>query len=656
MKKILLLLCLCITAYGYARTQTAPKTSVSKQSFKEKSEQKLQERLKELGLDYEIKSAEESIKRKGQTKPVSLKDRKISLKDVKKLNESLKPRKTTETLQRLDSVISLLNGDDNIKIHFKYNDNHDLIERTNQQFDPWAMEWSEQIFLYFYNDKGYLTEYQTITPAANAIEKQIYTYNENDLVESLVTVNYFDGEYGGGIRVAYKYGDSEYPIEQIKDYSDYEGVWGPYEKEYAAWDEYGMQTYFEKYEWINNEWRGITKEENSFYSPTQANLIRKFEWDETTKQFFPIEQNIYTRAEDDGRVLVDDKQYWNRNDNDWTGNTQRWDEEIEEYVTLYNGKVVYTYDDQKREINQVFSQNIGDKWVTETSIESIYTPAENDETQLVKNTYFYSSETERELRGILTIRYIMDDPDMSVYMFETKLINGIWQNKEESETSYNADGYIVEEKLWTFKENVKLAVLWNITEFDADNNPTLFLTYTGQETGDDDWLYYKRFEYTNENNTRMSAKEYVYYNDRWILAQENRHSLDFSVPVSQLVIPSAEYDFEYKALSQYGLTAYIDIETEEIFNEVTDMTYYYTEIEGGNSIENNTSDAQVSVYPNPVTNVLYVKADGNVKVNIYNVQGQKVLESDQREINVSSFINGIYIVDVNGVKTKVVKK
>lgn len=71
----------------------------------------------------------------------------------------------------------------------------------------------------------------------------------------------------------------------------------------------------------------------------------------------------------------------------------------------------------------------------------------------------------------------------------------------------------------------------------------------------------------------------------------------------------------------------------------------------------NQNDLKVSVYPNPVKGLLNLEIESEIKsVEIYNIQGQKVQSSNQRQVNVADLASGIYMVRVedenNAITTK----
>ena len=69
----------------------------------------------------------------------------------------------------------------------------------------------------------------------------------------------------------------------------------------------------------------------------------------------------------------------------------------------------------------------------------------------------------------------------------------------------------------------------------------------------------------------------------------------------------------------------------------------------------------VKVYPNPTTDKLIIVSKNLQKSILYNVSGQKVLESDRNELNVSELPTGIYLLHITNTQNqlstfKVIKK
>ena len=55
----------------------------------------------------------------------------------------------------------------------------------------------------------------------------------------------------------------------------------------------------------------------------------------------------------------------------------------------------------------------------------------------------------------------------------------------------------------------------------------------------------------------------------------------------------------------------------------------------------------IQVYPNPTNDFINIKIESELKsIEIYNIQGQKILTSNQKQVNVSHLASGVYLVQV----------
>ena len=92
--------------------------------------------------------------------------------------------------------------------------------------------------------------------------------------------------------------------------------------------------------------------------------------------------------------------------------------------------------------------------------------------------------------------------------------------------------------------------------------------------------------------------------------------------------------------------------------EITNLYNYNSTLVAQNFNQNNL---EVALYPNPVQDILNINVDNAIKsVEIYNIQGQKVLNSTSNEVDMSSLNSGIYLVKItdenNSIATKKVVK
>ena len=58
---------------------------------------------------------------------------------------------------------------------------------------------------------------------------------------------------------------------------------------------------------------------------------------------------------------------------------------------------------------------------------------------------------------------------------------------------------------------------------------------------------------------------------------------------------------------------------------------------------------RISVYPNPTSNRIFIESNTEVKSSIYNISWKRMGVYNSKEIDMSAFSNGIYIIDVESV-------
>lgn len=71
---------------------------------------------------------------------------------------------------------------------------------------------------------------------------------------------------------------------------------------------------------------------------------------------------------------------------------------------------------------------------------------------------------------------------------------------------------------------------------------------------------------------------------------------------------------------------------------------------------NDLEDFIISVYPNPVEEKLIVEYNKEIIIEIYNLAGIKILESNKTEIDVSGLVNGTYIVLIKNSENELMRK
>jgi len=118
-------------------------------------------------------------------------------------------------------------------------------------------------------------------------------------------------------------------------------------------------------------------------------------------------------------------------------------------------------------------------------------------------------------------------------------------------------------------------------------------------------------------------------------------------------------------LTENGSTGYFSgaIDDLKIYNYALSQADV-TSLHANNNLSSqdfSLNNLEVNLYPNPVRDVLNIETKAELKsVEIYNLQGQKVQTSNEKQTNVSDLASGIYMIKVqdenNGIATKKIVK
>ena len=108
-----------------------------------------------------------------------------------------------------------------------------------------------------------------------------------------------------------------------------------------------------------------------------------------------------------------------------------------------------------------------------------------------------------------------------------------------------------------------------------------------------------------------------------------------------------------------GNGAIVEFDDLKIFNyELTQAQV--TSLFNNNTLSSsdfNQDNLKVVLYPNPVRDILNIETELEIQsIEIYNIQGQKVLSSNQKQINVSDLAVGMYMVRIQDVANNIAIK
>ena len=185
---------------------------------------------------------------------------------------------------------------------------------------------------------------------------------------------------------------------------------------------------------------------------------------------------------------------------------------------------------------------------------------------------------------------------------------GAWQNDEKQIITLNFD-----EKVTEILDQDWVGTSWVNDELITYNyEGNVFPTKTVKEWEGSDWENHLKFEYTYDgNDNAVSGLCLKFGGYDWV-----SHDDDI-----EMVFSNGEKSNEY-----YGFS--VDV-------EYVDLT----------SVDE-ASAASFKVYPVPAENEILIQAEGFQKAEIHSLTGQKLMESQQNNLNVSQLSSGLYIIKV----------
>ena len=69
------------------------------------------------------------------------------------------------------------------------------------------------------------------------------------------------------------------------------------------------------------------------------------------------------------------------------------------------------------------------------------------------------------------------------------------------------------------------------------------------------------------------------------------------------------------------------------------------------SVETLDGEMSISIFPNPTSSILNVSHDGDFNISVYNMLGQEILETNEKQIDISGFQKGTYILLVQNLES-----
>lgn len=382
---------------------------------------------------------------------------------------------------------------------------------------------------------------------------------------------------------------------------------------------------------------------------TRENL---YYWDEETNDWFNWRIIEQTFLDDDADHLTRSLwKNWNKTYQNWSG------------VEEYNGEICRnkltenSYDKQKRQISSKYSEGYTAAanedetgYILGAFSTTEWTTIEGDLTQRVEtNTTCTTPDNPREDQIIDIATWHYDSMGREVYFFEKHINPELTElvDYQTIEYTYENDN-LIRQYMYVFKAKDA-----SCTTFTYDNFHNV-LTQTSrhkseQGNNEENWTNSNYFEYTWDlgHDLLVDKKAYFWNGVEWSPNWGAGDFYDFEADMSTVNMwPGA--NTKYKLLES---RSYVNNDGDW---DWLSYKYYYSPAPTG--IENQISDENIKVYPNPVVDMLYINSQENTEINLYNMQGSKLLNTNEKKIDMIGYPTGLYIIDVNGTKTKILKK
>jgi len=205
-----------------------------------------------------------------------------------------------------------------------------------------------------------------------------------------------------------------------------------------------------------------------------------------------------------------------------------------------------------------------------------------------------------------------------------------------------------------WEDEIKLIVLYDIP------NHTTTHIYSFRDWDDGQWYDIVKIIYTYDSqNNLISESWFEGDDDEWGEFETYTYSYDENNNAKDgYYVQSYKKGFIWDWDEQPELTVYYN----NMQSKISTYQFYRfkaTYRKSGVGVkENHLLNHSVKLYPNPVSNILYIETSTVLapEIKIYSIQGVLLVSTKGNEIDVSSLPNGIYIAEVDGVRRKIVKQ
>lgn len=538
---------------------------------------------------------------------------------------------------KLESVISTFADGTNYSGQFiTYDGNFRVTQILSRlwESDAWV---TYEDATYQWDNEDRLTMFQTYQPVWGEGMRQEYAYNTLGQLVTYTTTAYFEGNWMPMNKYEYAYDDAGNANEIISYY--YSSDWQYEAKEMAEYDEFKRQIVYESYYYAGGWQRSVRELYEYDDDDHQTSFIIQLDGGSDW-----INDMRYEHEYENGLIMLQKVSFWNTGLNNWNGHG-------DDFGT--SERTIFTYDDLSREISQVVSKIFtpsSGEYTDKGAIYTTWSTLPSGETESVALAYDEDIYGWDEPFRTVTTRY--NAMGLITYFGE---IQPTWEINRWEETTYDANGNILEAASWRIENSTTYSDMRLVFEYE-DNKPVLQTNYFSD--GGQGWEPASQFVYEYENNYRTRNLSYFYDGSDFSPSWGWGIDLDFAVLAVDIIQPSQVTLFQDRWYD-HKITYTYDYQSAGSDWNIITFTRNYVDQEIG---IDESRFAEHAVYPNPAQDYVIIESENNINsIYIYDITGRSVLNIVnmnvlKTNIDISTFNTGVYIMNINNSVYKIIKE
>ena len=322
------------------------------------------------------------------------------------------------------------------------------------------------------------------------------------------------------------------------------------------------------------------------------------------------------------------------------------------------GRSIYMYDEYDYYLmEELYSMSVGDQWLDMIRISYEYDFSGNVIEKLTQmDASGMGNWADREF-----VSYSYEGGELSEVIIQRKEGND-WVNKTKEVYNYNGDVTTVlywnwngttwsSDELYTYTySTTSMELLIQYMQGGAwqnDEKDTYTLDFEGnvieilvEDWVDPNWVNDKKTSYNYEDNVFTSKLVEEWNGSSW----ESTYRSNYVYEDGNATLGKCEMmsDGEWTPADGPIEIAY-GYNTASITFNCCQVEAFYVDLTG---VEENTQATDFKVYPIPAAGEITIEAESFQKAEVYSLTGQKVMESQQNNMNVSQLSSGVYMIKV----------